>query len=90
MPVVKESELKDCEWVVGRYKSHLLKNDRSSAKAWILTARSLFPDNFDVQVLGLLVRINWKIRALSTKFSCSLSPFRCICSAMSSRKLLKS
>ena len=47
MPVVKE----DCDWVVGRYRSHLLHNDRSAAKAWILTARSLFPDNFEVQVV---------------------------------------
>ena len=55
MPVVKE----DCDWIVGRYRSHLLHNDRSAAKAWILTARSLFPDNFEVQVPSLLVRINW-------------------------------
>ena len=56
MPVAKEQG-SDCDWVVGRYKSHLLKNERSAAKAWILTARSLFPDNFEVQV-RLLVRIN--------------------------------
>ena len=53
MPVV--SEQKECDWVVGRYKSHLVKNERSAAKAWILTARSLFPDNFDVQVRGPMV-----------------------------------
>ena len=51
MPVAKESDHKaDCEWVVGRYKTHLLKDDRSAAKAWILTARSLFPENFEIQV----------------------------------------
>lgn len=49
MPVARERN-SDCEWLVGRYKSHLLNNDRSSAKAWILTARSLFPDDFQVQV----------------------------------------
>ncbi len=43
------SEQKECEWVVERCKSHLSNNDRSAAKAWILTARSLFPENFDVQ-----------------------------------------
>lgn len=56
MPVVKE----DCDWVIGRYRSHLLHNDRSGAKAWILTARSLFPDNFEVQVpCAVQLRINW-------------------------------
>ena len=50
MPVASESDQKDCEWVVERCKSHLKNNDRDSAKAWIITARSLFPDNFAVQV----------------------------------------
>ena len=50
MPVASESDLKDCEWVVERCKSHLKNNDRDGAKAWIITARSLFPDNFAVQV----------------------------------------
>ena len=57
MPVVKE----DCDWLIGRYRSHLHHNDRSAAKAWILTARSLFPENFEVQVQNhvvcMLVRI---------------------------------
>lgn len=43
----------DCDWVVERCKEHLSKNNRSSAKAWILTARSLYPDNFAVQVGAL-------------------------------------
>ncbi len=52
MPVVTEAEgdAKDCDWVVERCKLHLSKNDRHAAKAWILTARSLFPDDFAVQV----------------------------------------
>eukprot|EP00731_Ephydatia_muelleri_P017337 Em0010g435a len=41
--------LSDCEWVVERCKALLNKNDKNAAKAWILTARSLFPDDFDVQ-----------------------------------------
>ena len=40
----------ECGWVVEKCKAYLSMNDRSAAKAWILTARSLFPDNFDVQV----------------------------------------
>ena len=50
MPVASESDLKDCEWVVERCKFHLKNDDRDGAKAWIITARSLFPDNFAVQV----------------------------------------
>ena len=50
MPVVSESEQGDCEWVVERCKTHLKNKDKSAAKAWIITARSLFPDNFAVQV----------------------------------------
>ena len=49
MPVSVEREL-DCEWVVGRCKSYLERGDRHGAKAWILTARSLFPEDFAVQV----------------------------------------
>lgn len=54
--VSDSSEQEECSWVVEKCKKHLSNNDRSAAKAWILTARSLFPDNFDVQVsLGVLV-----------------------------------
>ena len=49
MPVSSQGD-KECEWVVGRCKACLDSNDRHGAKAWILTARSLFPDNFAVQV----------------------------------------
>ena len=41
---------KDCEWMVATCKSRLEEKDVSGAKAWILTARSLFPNNFKVQV----------------------------------------
>lgn len=40
----------DCEWIVGRAKSQLARNDRPGAKSWILTAKSLFPSRFIVQV----------------------------------------
>ena len=56
MPVSVERQL-DCEWVVGRCKSYLERGDRHGAKAWILTARSLFPGDFAVQVHWVLVRI---------------------------------
>ncbi len=49
MPVSSGTAL-ECDWVVEKCKACLSVNDRSAAKAWILTARSLFPDNFDVQV----------------------------------------
>lgn len=56
MPVAVGSEL-DCEWVVGRCKSYLERGDRHSAKAWILTARSLFPGDFGVQVWCACIRM---------------------------------
>lgn len=59
MPVSSGSEQEECNWVVEKCKTHLSNNDRSAAKAWILTARSLFPDNFDVQVV--VVRTNKRL-----------------------------
>ena len=56
MPLSVAREL-DCEWVVGRCKSYLERGDKHGAKAWILTARSLFPGDFSVQV----VHVNWSI-----------------------------
>ena len=44
---------KDCEWLVATCKSRLAEEDISGAKAWIFTARSLFPNNFKVQVVTL-------------------------------------
>ena len=44
----------DCEWVVERCKEQIFKNNKGSAKAWILTARSLYPDNFAVQVVSVV------------------------------------
>lgn len=49
MPSV-EVEDDDCEWIVERAKSQLAQNDRPGAKSWILTAKSLFPYRFIVQV----------------------------------------
>ena len=44
----------DCEWLVATCKSRLAQEDISGAKAWIFTARSLFPNNFKVQVEKLM------------------------------------
>ena len=60
MPVSAGSEL-DCEWVVGRCKSYLERGDRHGAKAWILTARSLFPGDFAVQVGCACIRMTYSI-----------------------------
>ena len=46
---------KDCEWLVATCKSRLALEDIPGAKAWIFTARSLFPNNFKVQVVNLSV-----------------------------------
>lgn len=40
----------DCQWVVDQCKRRLKERDRYGAKAWIITARSLYPKDFRVQV----------------------------------------
>ena len=49
----------DCEWIVEKAKSQLARNDRPGAKSWILTAQSLFPHRFIVQV-GCSARPPWQ------------------------------
>lgn len=87
----------DCEWVVERCKALLSKNDKNSAKAWILTARSLFPDDFDVQVrcAPKLERFNWNDLSGSTKlslFTCALEnwarPLLCLSTSIASFRVV--
>ena len=40
----------DCQWVVDQCKRRLKEKDKYGAKAWIITARSLYPKDFRVQV----------------------------------------
>ena len=49
-----DSVLDDCEWVVEKAKEYLKRDDKHEAKAWIITAQSLFPYRFIVQVRGSL------------------------------------
>ena len=49
MPVVDTTQ-DDCEWIVEKSKEKLKQNDKNAARAWILTAKSLFPYRFIVQV----------------------------------------
>ncbi len=46
----------DCEWAVEKAKEHLKQNDKHGARAWMMTAQSLFPYRFIVQV-GLLIKV---------------------------------
>lgn len=48
--LVHENELSDEDYVIHRAKSSQLQDD-STAKAWMVTAKTLFPQNFQVQVL---------------------------------------
>ena len=43
--------LSDEEYVIYRAKTNQ-KNDLFSCKAWMITAKTLFPRNFSVQVFG--------------------------------------
>jgi integrator complex subunit 10 len=47
-----EVEVSDEDYLVNRAKDEL-KRDPSAARAWMLTAKSLFPNNFSVQVYKL-------------------------------------
>lgn len=46
--VAMEVESSDEEYLVNRAKEEL-KRDPHAARAWMLTAKSLFPNNFSVQ-----------------------------------------
>lgn len=47
--VVNSDNFSDEEWLVLRAQS-CIKTDAYAAKAWMITARSLFPQNFNIQV----------------------------------------
>lgn len=49
MATALPGELSDEEWLVSRARS-CFKSDPWSAKAWMLTARTLFPTSFNIQV----------------------------------------
>ena len=50
MSAIVDPEADDCEWVIERSKAFLKKKDHHGARAWMLTAKSLFPYRFIVQV----------------------------------------
>lgn len=52
----KTCEISDEEYLVLRAKETSDKNPYQS-KAWTLTARTLFPQNFDVQVSFILIKV---------------------------------
>lgn len=45
-----ENNLSDEDYVIKRAKNSL-KGDPLSAKAWMITAKTLYPNNFGVQVI---------------------------------------
>ena len=47
----------DEKWLVSKARE-CLKSDPHAAKAWLMTAKSLFPRNFDIQVHGRDTFIN--------------------------------
>lgn len=48
---VQENQLSDEEYVIYRTKNSQ-KQDAATARAWMITAKTLFPRNFAVQVKG--------------------------------------
>ena len=59
--VPKEADpISDEEWLV--FKAHeCLKSDSHAAKAWLMTAKSLFPRNFDIQVHGTSYNADFRL-----------------------------
>jgi integrator complex subunit 10 len=49
MAAVTGGELSDEEWLVSRARA-CFKADPYAAKSWMLTARTLFPNSFNIQV----------------------------------------
>lgn len=45
-------EISDEEYVIERAKN-AFKNNPAAAKAWMITAKTLYPNNFGVQVVNL-------------------------------------
>lgn len=56
MEVDTMGSLTDEEYVIHRAKS-ALKSDPLSAKAWMITAKTLYPNNFGVQVCIILLQL---------------------------------
>ena len=52
---MQENQLSDEEYVIYRTKSSQ-KLDSATAKSWMITAKTLFPRNFAVQVLNISQR----------------------------------
>jgi hypothetical protein len=52
--VAENSKLSDVEWLVMRARAYS-KNDHYSAKAWLITARSLYPRCFLIQVIFQII-----------------------------------
>lgn len=50
MEALITNNVSDEEYVIHKAKS-AFKSDPLSAKAWMITAKTLYPDNFGVQVL---------------------------------------
>ena len=47
MPILDND---DCEWIVEKSKEQIRNKDKHAARAWIITAKSIFPYRFIVQV----------------------------------------
>ena len=44
------SEEKDSDWLVEKARNCLNVGDEYAAKSWLLTAKTLFPNSFNIQV----------------------------------------
>jgi integrator complex subunit 10 len=74
-PVVGDmSAVSDEEYLVLRAKD-ALKSDPYAAKAWMITAKTLFPNNFAVQVRTVYILRPYKVVEFSATFEIRLHRF---------------
>jgi integrator complex subunit 10 len=74
-PVVGDvSAVSDEEYLVLRAKD-ALKSDPYAAKAWMITAKTLFPNNFAVQVRSVYIPRSCKLVKSSANFEIKTTDF---------------
>lgn len=51
----KKASTENAEWLVNTARSYELNGEVCTAKSWLLTAKSLFPRDFSIQVCSQLL-----------------------------------
>lgn len=52
-------------WLVERARQSLRENNPYEAKAWLITAKTLYPKDFGIQVRSLAIQVSFKEIAIA-------------------------